>query len=180
VYAPYTPEGKQAFLDWFQQIDMPTNVDWLVVGDFNLIRRAKERNKPGGNVPYMLRFNAAISALGLEELKLNGNRFTWTNKQSSPLLERLNWFFASVAWLTNYPGSSISTFSWDTFDHSPCLISVNTDIPKSKIFQFEKYWFLHRDFMQVMTNAWNAPVLLLDKAKKVGAKFKNMRRILKF
>jgi exonuclease III len=46
--------------------------------------------KPCGNVQDMLNFNAAISALGLEELKLNGNKFTWTNKQSSPLLERLD------------------------------------------------------------------------------------------
>jgi hypothetical protein len=103
VYAPCTPEGKHVFLDWFQQIDMPSDVDWLVVGGFNLIRRPDDRNMPGGNVQDMLSFNAAISALGLEELKLNGNKFTWTNKQSSPLLERLDWFFAYVAWLTNYP-----------------------------------------------------------------------------
>jgi hypothetical protein len=34
--------------------------------------------------------------------------------------------------------------------------------------------------MQVMTNASNIPVLQSDKAKKIGAKFKNLRRILKF
>jgi hypothetical protein len=64
-----------------------------VVDDFNLIRKPEERNKSGGNVQDMLNFSATISALGLEELKLNGNKFTWTNKQSSPLLERLDWFF---------------------------------------------------------------------------------------
>jgi hypothetical protein len=31
-----------------------------------------------------------------------------------------------------------------------------------------------------MTNASNIPVLQSDKAKKIGAKFKNLRRILKF
>jgi hypothetical protein len=35
----------------------------------------------------MLQFNAAMSNLRLEELKLIGNKFTWTNKQVSPLLE---------------------------------------------------------------------------------------------
>jgi hypothetical protein len=89
------------------------------VGDLNLIRRSSDRNKPGGNVHDMLRFNAAISNLWLKELKLYGNKYTWTNKQESPLLERLDWFFTSISWMTNYPGSSISTLSRDTSDHSP-------------------------------------------------------------
>jgi hypothetical protein len=75
----------------------------------------------------------------LEELKLLENKFTWTNKQASPLLERLDWFFASASWMTSYPGSSISTLSKDALDHYPCLISVSTDIPKAKIFRFENY-----------------------------------------
>jgi exonuclease III len=45
VYAPCTPEGKHNFLNWFQGIDMPDNV-----GDFNLIRKPEDRNKPGGSV----------------------------------------------------------------------------------------------------------------------------------
>jgi hypothetical protein len=45
----------------------------------------------------MLHFNASINNLGLEELKLYGNKYTWINKQESPLLERLDWFLASVS-----------------------------------------------------------------------------------
>jgi len=48
----------------------------------------------------MLLFNEAMSALGLVELPLYGKKFTWTNKQPSPLLERLNWFFTSSSWTT--------------------------------------------------------------------------------
>jgi hypothetical protein len=58
----------------------PDDCDWLVVGDFNLIHHPSDRNKPGGNVQNMLQFNAAISNLRLEEIKLIGNKFTWTNK----------------------------------------------------------------------------------------------------
>ena len=38
VYAPCTPVGKREFLSWFSEIQMPENVDWLIVGDFNLCR----------------------------------------------------------------------------------------------------------------------------------------------
>jgi hypothetical protein len=40
------------------------------VRDFNLIRRPSDRNRLGGNIQEMLRFNKVISHLGLEELPL--------------------------------------------------------------------------------------------------------------
>jgi hypothetical protein len=150
-----------------------------VVGDFNLLRKPDDRNRPGGNISEMLEFNAAISNQRLEELKLYGTKYIWTNKQLSPLLERLDWFFASVAWLTNYPGSFVSSLSRDTSDHTPCLISISTDVPKAKVFRFENYWLLHDDFMQVMEHGWNVPTYQTDKAKVMTAKLKNLRRVLR-
>jgi exonuclease III len=91
VYAPCTSEDMQSFLDWFKNIAMPDDMDWLIIGDFNLIRKQTDRNKPGDNIQDMLKFNNAISYLRLEELRLTGQKFTWTNKQESPLLERLDW-----------------------------------------------------------------------------------------
>jgi endonuclease/exonuclease/phosphatase family metal-dependent hydrolase len=117
------------------------------VGDFNLIRHPSDRNKPGGNVQNMLQFNTAIINLRLEELTLIGNKFTWTNKQVSPLLERLDWFFASISWMVNYPGTIVNSLSREVSDHSPCLISVTIYVPKVKIFKFENYWMLHEEFM---------------------------------
>jgi hypothetical protein len=47
IYAPCTPDGKLEFLRWFRDIDMPNEECWIILGDFNLIRRP-ERNRPGG------------------------------------------------------------------------------------------------------------------------------------
>jgi hypothetical protein len=99
--------------------------------------------------------------------------------QVSPLLERLDWVFALVSWVTNYPSSLVTTLSRDVSDHMPCLIVMSTDIPKSKVFRFENYWLLHDDFMQVMQHGWNIPVPYSDKAKRLGGKFKNLRRVLR-
>jgi hypothetical protein len=90
IYTPCTPEAKLEFLNWFSSIDMPVDTDWLIVGDFNLIRSPSDINKPGGNNNDMLSFNASINNLRLEELKLYGNCYTWSNNQQYPLLERLN------------------------------------------------------------------------------------------
>jgi len=126
---------------------MPDDIDWLVVGDFNLYKNPEDRNKPDADVAEMLLFNNAISMLGLVELPLKGKRFTWSNKQLSPLLECLDWFFTSTCWTLNYPHSYVTTMSMETFDHTPCLISINTSIPRSHIFHFKIFWMQHDDFI---------------------------------
>jgi hypothetical protein len=97
-------------MDWFGNIQLPDDTDWLVVGDFNLIRKLEDRNRPGGNPVEMHMFNEAINSLGLTEIPLHGRHFTWTNKQQPPLLERLDWFFTSVAWTLKYHFSQIPCY----------------------------------------------------------------------
>jgi len=54
VYGPCDAEGKVAFINWFENIQMPDEMEWLVVGDFNLYRKPEDRNRPGGNISDML------------------------------------------------------------------------------------------------------------------------------
>jgi endonuclease/exonuclease/phosphatase family metal-dependent hydrolase len=97
---------------------MPDDTDWLVVGDFNLLRRSNDRNKLVSKIFY---FNAGINSLSLVELPLKGMKFTWYNMQPLiPTLERLDWFFISNSWINHCPGTTISTPSRDTSDHVPC------------------------------------------------------------
>jgi hypothetical protein len=118
VYGPYTPEGKQIFLDWLKHIQMPDDMDRLVVGDFNLIKNPTNRYKPGGDVNDMLLFNEAINAQGWVEMPLHGRKFTWSNKQASPLLQRLDWFFTSNSWTLHYFDTS-AQLSWNLLIMSP-------------------------------------------------------------
>ena len=178
IYAPCTAPGRHAFLHWFKNIQMPAEVYWLIVGDFNLIRKPENRNKPGGDLTNMFLFNEALSALGLVKLPLYGKQFTWTNKQASPLLERLDWFFTSQSWSNNYPSSSVSTMAMKTSDHVPCLISINTSIPKGKVFRFENYLMEHEHFIDIVQHGWSLTTSQTDTAKIITAKFKNLRRVI--
>lgn len=56
IYAPCHTEGKIAFLEWFIDFQISQDEVWLVLGDFNLIQRPKNRNKEGGIVMEMLLF----------------------------------------------------------------------------------------------------------------------------
>jgi exonuclease III len=139
IYGPCTAERKSSFFEWFSNIDMPDDMDWLVLGDFNFIRKPTDRNKPGGDVNDMLLFNEAISNLGLVELPLKGRKFTWSNMQKEPLLERLDWFFTSSSWTLSFPSSFVYPLVKPTSDHVPCVIVIGTKIPRAKVFRFENF-----------------------------------------
>lgn len=127
----------------------------------------------------MLLFNEAISALGLVELPLKGQRYTWTNKQHPPLLERLDWFFTSSSWTTCYPNTVVTALAMETLDHVPCLVIVSTDIPKGNILRFENFWLQREDFIAQVQSGWVLPYHVDDPAKIITAKFKNLRKTLK-
>jgi hypothetical protein len=158
---------------------MPDDFKWLVVGDFNLIRAPENRNKEGGNVQEMLAFNNAINNLRLVELPLRGCKYTWTNKQQNPLLERLDWFFTSNAWTSMMRNTFATGLVRDISYHTPCVISASTNIPRPRVFKFENYWLEHEDFLAVMLHGWNLPTQQQDSAKNISAKFKSLRRIFK-
>lgn len=179
VYAPCTAEGKMDFLNWFKHVDMDNGSNLLIVGDFNLLRGPKNRNKPGGNFAEMLAFNNAISRQRLVEIPLKGCKYTWTNKQHSPLLERLDWFFSSNSWTTSFPNTTALALSRDTSDHTPCVISAITKTPSPRVFRFENFWLKHSSFINVMQHGWGLPVTPSDNARALGAKFKNLRRVLR-
>lgn len=90
IYGPCSVEGKRSFIEWFKQIHTPEEIDWLIVGDFNLMRKQEDRNKEGVIFAEMFMFNDAISALGLIEIVLQGRKYTWSNMQPNPLLQKLD------------------------------------------------------------------------------------------
>jgi hypothetical protein len=69
--------------------------------------------------------------------------------------------------------------SRDVSNHHPYVISMTTDIPKSRVSHFENFWLPHDDFMPVMIHGWNVHVGVQDKAKRLMAKFNNLCRVLR-
>jgi hypothetical protein len=178
-YAPCTSEGKVSFINWFRNIAILDEHMWLVLGDFNLIRRTENRNMPGGDVNMMHAFNEAISTLGVIEIPLSGQSFTWSNRQQNPLLERLEWFFMSQSWSLEFPGTRAMTLSRDVSDHVPCIVCIKTEAPKLRIFRFKIFWMEHSSFQSIFQQAWAIPNHKTDPAMRMTAKLKTAKKFLK-
>jgi hypothetical protein len=129
---------------------MPDDSHWLLTGDFNLIRSIADRNKPGAHIPDILKFNEAISNLGIIEIPLKDIRFTWSNMQDPPLLAILDWFFSLQCWTIKYPETLAYPLARTTSDHTLCVISIKSNILKSRIFCFENFWMKYDDFLPLV------------------------------
>jgi hypothetical protein len=179
IYAPCTLEGKMAFLNWFKNVLMPKDILWIIVGDFNLIRRSENRNKPGRDYNLMVAFNEAINKLGIIEVPVSGQAFIWSNHQQNPLLERLDWLFISQPWSLEFPDTKVKTLTRDTSDYVPCVISFKTGIPKPRIFRFDNFWLQHDYFQQVFHESWSISCQKTDPTLRLTAKLKTTMLKLK-
>jgi hypothetical protein len=48
VYGPYQGIERDNFVSWLYNLQIPSEENWLLVGDFNFMRSPEGRNKPGG------------------------------------------------------------------------------------------------------------------------------------
>lgn len=179
VYGPCRGDARQLFTDWLYEVDIPDAEDWLLVGDYNFIRSTENRNKPGGNVNDILLFNDIIHTQALIELPLKGRSYTWSNMQDDPLLEQIDWFFTSCHWTQSFPNTSVSVQGKPISDHSLCVVTIETSIPKSKIFRFETFWINHLGFLDVVAESWNKTCFAKNSAALLCKKLKNLRYALK-
>lgn len=107
IYGPCQGPPRDEFIQWLYNLDIQFESKWLLLGDFNFMRSLDNRNLPGGSVNDIFLFNEVIGHLGLVELPIKGRRYTWSNMQTNPLLEQIDWFFTSVAWTTDHPNTMV-------------------------------------------------------------------------
>lgn len=184
--------ARSIFVSWLSSLQIDYSNLWLLRGDFNLYRSTENRNRPGGNQNDILLFNNVISQLGLVELPLKGRSFTWSNMQSMPLLQQLDWFFTIPTWTVHFPNTVVLPRARIISDHkgvlsaessrsAPCKIQIGTAIPKACIFRFENFWPLLPGFHKLVKDSWEQEVSMhiTSNAQKVSVKLKRLRSKLK-
>ena len=99
--------------------------------------------------------------------------------QDSPLLEQLDWFFTSADWISSYPMTEVLPLARTASDHVPCVVTIKTSIPKSKIFRFENFWVELEGFMECVQQSWQKTSHKSHITARIADKFKSLRGALK-
>ncbi|KAM0905185.1 hypothetical protein ACQ4PT_017550 [Festuca glaucescens] len=122
VYGPQLVPDKLQFLEDLRQ-HCPSSSPALLVGDFNLILKASDKNTNNYNRRTMAAFRRFTNDLELEDLYLHGRRYTWSNEQADAIkimaVHPPVWFIKRI-------GKAARGFLWankDVATGGQCLIS---------------------------------------------------------
>lgn len=84
---------------------------WLLLGDFNLIYRAQDKNNSGINLSMLNNFKYTIDNLELAPIDLQGKKYTWCNDQQMPTMTKIDHMFASTDWLEIFPRTHLQALA---------------------------------------------------------------------
>lgn len=94
---------KISFLQEMHGIRSLITGPWMILGDFNLILQAQDKNNDLLNRRLMNKFRRVVDDLDLKEVHLNGRAFTWTSAKERPTLGRIDRVFVSIDWEHLFP-----------------------------------------------------------------------------
>ncbi|WVZ92280.1 hypothetical protein U9M48_038358 [Paspalum notatum var. saurae] len=80
VYGPQGDSEKIQFLAEIKDVKQRRLPKWTIMGDFNLIFRAEDKNNSRINRRLMGSFKSVLDELELKEIKLHGRKFTWSSE----------------------------------------------------------------------------------------------------
>jgi exonuclease III len=178
VYGPQTDQDKLAFLDELESMKVNCLERWLIVGDFNLIYKAEDKNNNRLNRRLMNRFKQVIDANQLMELYLRGGKFTWSNEQDTPTFTRIDHFFGTPKWHALFPNIDLQALPTMGSDHCPLFLTG--DARQHYIgFRFESFWVNMAGVLEVIQEVWNQPVNTQDAIVRMHVKLIRTAKALK-
>ncbi|XP_026399736.1 uncharacterized protein LOC113295619 [Papaver somniferum] len=175
--------------NFWRQLDMGAQqVQWLVIGDFNCILRNGE--KKGGATPrteVINEFSDWLDDNSLFEADALGSKFTWSNKQSGArrIICKLDRAVINDFWFNRFENWRCKSLPREVPDRSTLVgyPFINTR-PRRAPFRVQKMWFLHADFMRMVRDSWNAPLvgspdfIFPQKLKRLKVKMKLWNQIV--
>jgi exonuclease III len=148
VYCPQDDPDKIQFMQDLRGLKQIVLPQWMLLGDFNLIKSVEEKSNQNINIRMMGR--RTIEDLELREIPLVGRRFTWSNERENIVMTKIDRVLISPEWEVAHLDyllvpSSIS-------DHCP-LIVKKLQTNHYAGFRFEACWLKHNGFLQIVQQA---------------------------
>ncbi|KAK1607529.1 hypothetical protein QYE76_031202 [Lolium multiflorum] len=158
IFVVYGPADHRRSADFLEELAAAVHAcpfPLVVGGDFNLIRGSEDKNNDNIDWPRVQRFNDCIASLALREIRRTGARYTWTNRQLSPVRCILDRVLVSPKWEGLFPLSSLVAGTIIGSDHSPLVLSSGEESGKrSSRFFFQKGWLEKPDFHALVAHRW--------------------------
>jgi mannosylglycoprotein endo-beta-mannosidase len=162
VYGPQEDAHKLLFLEELEAIRDQCSGPWAVTGDFNLILNEADKSNDRIDRANLRRFRRTVARLELLDLHLHGRCFTWSNERENPTLVRLDRVLVSAEWESLFPNAHLRGLGSDASDHCALLLQTNLTQMNKARFHFESYWPKFDDYLDVVAQGWEPPILAVD------------------
>jgi hypothetical protein len=154
-------------------------VGQLLGGDFNIIRKTNEKNKPCVLPRWSHIFNSIIDVNGLKEIKLIGRQYTWANNLPDPTYEKLDRVLVTSEWDRGNPLVVVTGMTRDISDHVPLILKCGPPPQHCNSFRYENCWVEREGFAEIVTNCWTRGSYHVHDIDKWQEKMRRLRRPLK-
>lgn len=156
IYGFWKVATRRPLWDSFRDPRLDTNLPWLILGDFNVIKTPDER--VGGVRPKeyeMDEFNDFCLSLEFCDADSFGARFTWSNASGS-VRSKLDRVMINNLWLDKDWICKVNFLPRGIFsDHSPAVVNLfQPMVSAPKPFKFQNMWISHPSFENIVTNNW--------------------------
>ena len=179
VYGPQEDQEKIQFISEMCSLRHQMLPSWIILGDFNLIYRACDKNTDRVNRGMMHRFKSALDNLELKEIHLHGRKYTWSSETDSPILTKIDHVFCTKDWEMNHQHSYMQALSSSASDHCPMLLSCNPFHKAYAGFRFEAYWLRLPGFAETVVQSWTKPCHSNDKIRVLHIKLARLGKALR-
>lgn len=110
------------------------NCPWVVLGDFNAtLSLSDSTHSTYGQSTSIAEFRDCVESLCLEDLNRYGLNFTWTEKPQGVegMMRKLDPVLVNSPFMTADPNSFDCFLPYGNSDHSPRVVSIPNQIPRS-------------------------------------------------
>jgi hypothetical protein len=173
VYGPQTHEDKIAFLHELAERRGLCPGPWCLLGYFNMILYAEEKNNDHLDRRIMSSFRHFVQEHEIKDLYLHGRRFTWSNEREAPTLTRIDRALVSVDWDLMHPDAMLQALSSSVSDHAPIHLSLSAAFRPKRRFKFEAFWLNLEGFDEALREAWVCDPGIVDPFRRLDALFRN-------
>jgi hypothetical protein len=159
------------------EVQYPTS-PWLLIGDFNLILHASEKNNENLDRNLMSKFRDFVGDQELREVYRHGRLFTWSNERRVPTLTKIDRALVSIDWELAFPNALLQALSSAVSDHTPLHMSMTASFRPKKRFRFELFWLKLDGFDAAVTEGWRCDPNIMDPFARLDACFRNLATFL--
>lgn len=112
-------------------------VSLVLGGNFNEVMEPNDRNGGGALSRNLVAFVDFMDEHTLRELPISETKYTWSNMQEVPCLNKLYHFFLSTEWGSSFPSSKGESSPRPTSDHILILLNGKCVMTDPRPFKFE-------------------------------------------